>query len=307
MGKILEYCPICEELFGSEEKMLEHFTINHPSQNMKDLQKKPMNLKSKAMCPECGKWFLTMYAMQEHRLNHRSKILPYRCFICETETYFKSVAELKEKLNSFMICPTCNGQYKLKLDSNYEIQTIVELPKISDEVNSYKEKMNELSSLYADGKIGKETYISASRTLEDKIKATDSPSNPTTYKTSYSKNQTELDPKLILLGIVTLLIFVGGTFWVSGLNNTPRIQESDYTIVIDSDTNWSGSIGGLGGQSTQSGSGHATFTIHSSLVSTCIQKQTTNGYLTVSITKNNQVIASQTTNSEYGVVAVSGS
>jgi len=81
------------------------------------------------------------------------------------------------------------------------------------------------------------------------------------------------------------------------------MSEATFTIVIESDTEWSGAIGGLGGSTTRSGS--ASFTIHSSIVSACIQKQTEWGYLTVKILKNGQLVEQQSTSAPYGVVTVS--
>jgi hypothetical protein len=85
------------------------------------------------------------------------------------------------------------------------------------------------------------------------------------------------------------------------------MSEATFTIVIESDTEWSGAIGGLGGSTTRSGSGGASFTIHSSIVSACIQKQTEWGYLTVKILKNGQLVEQQSTSAAYGVVTVSAS
>jgi hypothetical protein len=115
--------------------------------------------------------------------------------------------------------------------------------------------------------------------------------------------QPSVYPAKVIIGIIALLLIVGFMLW--SFNNTPGLTESEFTIQINSDTNWSGAIGGLGGQRTVSGTGSTSFTIDSSIVSACIQKQTGWGALTVSISNNGKVVARQTTDAAYGVVTVS--
>jgi len=123
-------------------------------------------------------------------------------------------------------------------------------------------------------------------------------------KTEVSK-QTQIAVAVIALIVIFSLIEVG--IWWSSMRSFPGMSEATFTIVIESDTEWSGAIGGLGGSTTRSGSGGASFTIHSSIVSACIQKQTEWGYLTVKILKNGQLVEQQSTSAAYGVVTVSAS
>jgi len=123
-------------------------------------------------------------------------------------------------------------------------------------------------------------------------------------KTEVSK-QTQIAVVVIALVVIFSLIEVG--IWWSSMRSFPGMSEATFTIVIESDTEWSGAIGGLGGSTTRSGSGGASFTIHSSIVSACIQKQTEWGYLTVKILKNGQLVEQQSTSAAYGVVTVSAS
>jgi len=117
--------------------------------------------------------------------------------------------------------------------------------------------------------------------------------------------QTQIAVAVIILIVIFSLIEIG--IWWSSMRSFPGMSEATFTIVIESDTEWSGAIGGLGGSTTRSGSGGASFTIHSSIVSACIQKQTEWGYLTVKILKNGQLVEQQSTSAAYGVVTVSAS
>jgi len=117
--------------------------------------------------------------------------------------------------------------------------------------------------------------------------------------------QTQIAVAVIILIVIFSLIEIG--IWWSSMRSFPGMSEATFTIVIESDTEWSGAIGDLGGSTTRSGSGGASFTIHSSIVSACIQKQTEWGYLTVKILKNGQLVEQQSTSAAYGVVTVSAS
>jgi hypothetical protein len=123
-------------------------------------------------------------------------------------------------------------------------------------------------------------------------------------KTEVSK-QTQIAVAVIAIILIFSLIEIG--IWWSSMRSFPGMSEATFTIVIESNTEWSGAIGGLGGSTTRSGSGSASFTIHSSIVSACIQKQTEWGYLTVKILKNGQLVEQQSTSAAYGVVTVSAS
>jgi hypothetical protein len=94
-------------------------------------------------------------------------------------------------------------------------------------------------------------------------------------------------------------------YWIkanSGFSSYAGLPETAFTINIDSDTEWSGTIGGL----TRSGSGSLTIEINSAMASACLQKKTDSGYLTVTILKNDAIVASQTTDVAFGMVAVTG-
>jgi|CryGeyStandDraft_6_1057127.scaffolds.fasta_scaffold00453_12 hypothetical protein len=125
------------------------------------------------------------------------------------------------------------------------------------------------------------------------------------------KQSTKMSPQSnLLLGTIAFIIIfsiIGAGIWWFTIQSTPGMSEATFTIVIESDTEWSGAIGGLGGSTTRSGSGSASFTIHSSIVSACIQKQTEWGYLSVKILKNGQLVEQQSTSAPYGVVTVSAS
>jgi len=120
-----------------------------------------------------------------------------------------------------------------------------------------------------------------------------------------ASKQTQTAFVVIAFIVVFSLISVG--IWWSTMRSFPGMSEATFTIVIESNTSWSGAIGGLGGSSTKSGSGSASFTIRSSIVSAAIQKQTEWGYLTVKILRDGQVVEQQSTSAPYGVVAVSAS
>jgi hypothetical protein len=112
----------------------------------------------------------------------------------------------------------------------------------------------------------------------------------------------------IAAGVIAIIIIVSvisGIFWWSSMMSAPGMSSATFTVEIDCDTEWSGSIGGLGGSSTESGYGDARYTITTSIVSAVIQKQTDWGSLTVRILRNNKVVAQQSTTAAYGVVTVS--
>jgi hypothetical protein len=99
----------------------------------------------------------------------------------------------------------------------------------------------------------------------------------------------------VLIGIFVWLIWPRGPATVNA------------TIQISSNTSWSGSIGADGETTTVDGSGSQSFTVKGTIIVAVIQKQTEQGYLTVSIIVDGQTKASQTTTAAYGVVSVSWS
>ena len=110
---------------------------------------------------------------------------------------------------------------------------------------------------------------------------------------------------VLVLVLLSAAILGSAIYWnkiFNSFSSYAGLPESTFTINIDSDTKWSGTIGGA---MRRSGVGPASFTIDSSMASACIQKQTGDGYLTVSILKNDQIVASQTTRDSFGTVAVS--
>ncbi len=111
--------------------------------------------------------------------------------------------------------------------------------------------------------------------------------------------------------VIILVVLIGAVFgallyWVQsyhGFSSYSGLPEASFTINVDSNTQWSGTIGG---SATRTGFGPASFTINSAMASACLQKQTDSGYLTITILKNGDLVASQTTEDAFGVVAVSG-
>jgi hypothetical protein len=78
-----------------------------------------------------------------------------------------------------------------------------------------------------------------------------------------------------------------------------------YTVGIESNTSWSGSIGADGQSRTEQGSGSQTFQLTGQIIVAVVQKQTAEGYLNVYILKGAETLASQNTTAQYGVVSVS--
>ena len=103
---------------------------------------------------------------------------------------------------------------------------------------------------------------------------------------------------LLLILVVALPVVV----WISTIP-----KGGTFTIQIQSDTNWSGSIGADGNSRTVEGSGSRNFQVSGTIASAAIQKRTDYGFLTVSIIRNGLVLASQTTTAAYGVVTVASS
>lgn len=82
------------------------------------------------------------------------------------------------------------------------------------------------------------------------------------------------------------------------------------TMVIESDTSWSGSIGGTGSSATYSGSGNREFDLESGTTCWSIQKQTRPGRLRAYVKRKtitgSDVEGDATTNAEFGVVSGCG-
>jgi hypothetical protein len=110
----------------------------------------------------------------------------------------------------------------------------------------------------------------------------------------------------IIVGVLLSIVIIALIMAWSSMLSAPGVLSATYTIKIDSNTSWSGAMGGLSSPTTRDGSGSALFNVQSSLASACVQKQTEGGYLTVTILRNGQVVEYQTTTAAYGVVTVSG-
>jgi hypothetical protein len=105
----------------------------------------------------------------------------------------------------------------------------------------------------------------------------------------------------IIVGILIFIVLVGAIYYFS----TPKV--STFSIKIESNTSWSGSIGADGSSRTIEGYGSETWKVTGTIAVAVIQKQTEYGYLTVSILRDGRVLDSQTTTAAYGVVSVSAS
>lgn len=119
------------------------------------------------------------------------------------------------------------------------------------------------------------------------------------------KPQLTLGQKIIVVIVIFTIVF-GVTFTITYFLLTPSSPSIDIAqIRIESDTSWSGSIGSLEeGYRTVEGSDDQTFNVEGSIISCSIQKQTTHGYLRISIIKNGKVVKTQQTTAEYGVVTI---
>jgi hypothetical protein len=112
---------------------------------------------------------------------------------------------------------------------------------------------------------------------------------------------------MVIVLVVLSATIIGSVFyWIKATNSYSSyagLSEATFTVSIESDTKWSGTIGG---SLTRSGTGSTSFTINSAMASAILQKQTDSGYLTVTILKDDTIVASQTTYDSFGIVAVTG-
>ena len=110
-------------------------------------------------------------------------------------------------------------------------------------------------------------------------------------------------PVMVILTLILVSSIISTIYWFS--TTLPGASVTTFDVVVESDTTWSGSIsGGTCTNSFQSNSSK-TWEIRGTMAAAVIQKQTTGGYLTVTITKNGNVVARQSTSEDYGVVAIS--
>ncbi len=110
----------------------------------------------------------------------------------------------------------------------------------------------------------------------------------------------------LIVVVLSAAILGGMVYWGKSFNLfvDSGLKTDTFMVCIDSDTAWSGTIGGLGSSVTRSGSGPANFTIRSSMASAVMQKQSDTGYLTVTILKNGDLVNTQTTTSQYETLTV---
>jgi hypothetical protein len=108
----------------------------------------------------------------------------------------------------------------------------------------------------------------------------------------------------VAFGVIIFLVLIGVIVWWIWPRGPATVNA---TIQISSNTSWSGSIGADGQSTSVEGFGSKSFTVHGSVFSAVVQKQTEEGYLTVSIIVNGETKTSQTTTAAYGVVTVSWS
>jgi len=88
----------------------------------------------------------------------------------------------------FLRCRNCSAAYKISpgLDGKTATISLVEESSIAEgEVKKLQDKMNEIAGLYADGKIGQDTYLTTSSAIENKIeqyKSAEAKENSQKYK-----------------------------------------------------------------------------------------------------------------------------
>lgn len=112
--------------------------------------------------------------------------------------------------------------------------------------------------------------------------------------------------KIIAISLVVIVGFVA--IMAVALSNTasiPGTNKATFRIVIQSDTSWSGSIGGATNSKTVEGNGYGAWESETTMATAVIQKQTDWGYLTVQILKDGNVVAQESTEAAYGVVTIS--
>lgn len=107
---------------------------------------------------------------------------------------------------------------------------------------------------------------------------------------------------LILAAVIFIVVFA--IVWTT-FDSLSGSSSKSATIRIQSDTNWSGSIGTLASSRSIDGSGSQDFKLNGDVFSAVIQKSTEEGYVTVSIIADGVVRATETTTAAYGVASVS--
>jgi len=177
------------------------------------------------------------------------------------------------------------------------------------QVKEYEEAIKKLAILFAKGEISQETYKTSVQSLEEKIKNLKQTEKETEISEEVGKSYEPTVPKItathIIVGVILLLIFGATIFSAIFYLSTPRTVR--FTIRIESDTNWAGSIGADGSSRTIESYGSGTWEVTGTIAVAVIQKHTEYGYLKVSILRDGEVLDSQTTNAAFGVVSVSAS
>jgi uncharacterized C2H2 Zn-finger protein len=129
-------------------------------------------------CPECGKLFKKEIEMLEHHSIEHGGI-EFRCQNCGRR--FKTNTELRAHIEKHAI--------EQKEKEAKEVKAAL-IEKTNIEIEKCKAKIQKLFDLYADGKIGEQTYIATAKTLEKKLERLkeikDNPSNELPVSESYS-------------------------------------------------------------------------------------------------------------------------
>lgn len=190
------------------------------------------------------------------------------------------------------------------------LQILEHFETIAQQIKNYEKAIKKLAILFAKGEISEETYKTSVQSLEEKVsdlkqtekehvifevkKGVDKPFEPTVPKITATH---------IIVGVIVFLLIFGAIFYFS----IPKERTVRFTIRIESNTDWAGSIGADGSSWTIEGYGSETRKVTGTIAVAVIQKQTDYGYLTVTILRDEKVLDSQTTTAAYGVVSVSAS
>ena len=118
-----------------------------------------------------------------------------------------------------------------------------------------------------------------------------------------TETESKITQQQKIIGSIIIFFMVIVIIFVIRHAVTPKMIIAQ--IEIESSTSWSGSIGSdKEGFWTVEGEGCEIYNVEGTIISCAIQKQTTNGYLRVSIIKNGDVVKTQQTTAEYGVVSI---
>jgi len=106
-----------------------------------------------------------------------------------------------------------------------------------------------------------------------------------------------------VLGSVSVVTVTG----LSGCSSSGLFSSSDsFTITIDYNSQWQGSVGNEDGQRSVQGEGSEQFEVDGDIVSAVVQKQNSSrAELTVSISLDGDIVAQQSTTASFGTVSLS--